>query len=102
MTALLKFQFDVIGSSRDEVAEKLDRLVAAIITSEGGEPWIIISDKIEKQITDQAALTANDPNGWVYYGSQIALFNGPTVHGQGKPFHDGFRPQADTPENPVF
>ena len=93
MAAVIKLSFDAIGPTRDDVDEHLDRLVANILTNEGGEPWIVIVDKIEKQIVDQQALISNDPSGWIYYGTRTVIFTGPTVHGQSERFHDGFRPQ---------
>lgn len=92
--AVLKFSYEVLGQTLEEVAEKLDALVLTNTQSEGGEPWVILSDKIERLILNENLLVAGDPSGWLYKGGRTVLFAGPSTFGEQPKFTDGFRPQS--------
>lgn len=95
--SVLKFSFEVIGETRDDVLAELDNVCNEIILNQGGEPWVVVQDEVKKQAVSTQALLANDAAGIFYHGTRAVLFTGPTKLGQGVDYHDGFRPQQDEP-----
>ena len=94
MGSLLRFQYTAIGDSRDEVVEELERYERIILTESGGEPWVTVTDDVEKMGLSERHIL--DPGAWVYKGQRELIFAGPTRLGEPPDvgFRDGFRPQS--------
>ena len=91
MATVTRFSFDCFGTTMGEVSDKLDELTNEALLREGGEPWLVTTDRIEK-IAVNANIT--DPKSWMYQGRREVVFTGPTPLDK-VPFHDGWKPQAD-------
>lgn len=91
MATVTRFSFDAFGTTMSEVSDKLDELTNNALLSEGGEPWLVTIDRIEK-----IAISANitDPKAWLYQGRREVVFTGPTPLDK-VPFHDGWKPQSE-------
>lgn len=100
--SVLKFEFEVLGHTLDDCRDTLDNIVQKILTDEGGEPWVTLKDDYQKTMVNQPLALSGDPAGFVYAGSRTVLFTGPTKIGQPSGgFRDGFRPQANTDDDPA-
>lgn len=91
---IIKFEFEALASTRDEVIEELNDASNAVIIAQGGEPWVIIKDEIQMRAVSVEALMAGDPSASFYQGTRTCLFTGPTKIGPVVDYRDGFRPQA--------
>lgn len=92
--SIIKFSFSAIGKTRAEVIDELDNFVAATMANLSGEPWIDVTDAVEKIAISQQV---GDPSAWIYQGRRESVFAGPTpLDGDGPIWRDGFRPQHNT------
>lgn len=92
MATVTRFSFDAHGQTLTEVADKLDELTNDALLREGGEPWLVTIDRIEK-----IAINANivDPKAWIYQGRREVVFTGPTPMDTVQ-WRDGWKPQSET------
>lgn len=94
--SVLKFEYKVMGQTRDEVIDSLDEIVGQVILQEGGEPWVSVEEVYTKTMIDQELALSGDPRGFIWIGVRSVLFTGPTkLAGIEPTFRDGFRPQQD-------
>lgn len=92
--SVLKFEFKVLGTSKEECIETLDNIVSSILLKEGGEPWVTVQEAYEKQMINQEVALSGDPRGFIWVGVRTVLFTGPSKLDSIEPtFRDGFRPQ---------
>lgn len=99
-TSLTKFQFTVVGKTRDEVNDKMEEVALKIITEEGGEPWLVTQDETQKVAVNERQFLMGDPNAAFYVGNRTLLFTGPNKLVSDQPFHDGYRPQGEGEDGP--
>lgn len=90
--SILTFSFKAIGDTRDVALEEIDKAVRETLTHVGGEPWLVVTDDIQK-VPIKPDLSR--PDSYIYVAKQEVVFAGPTVLGEMPQFRDGFRPQSD-------
>lgn len=94
--SVLKFEYKVMGQTREECIEALEEIVAGTILKEGGEPWVTIQESYHKTLVEETLAFSGDPRGFVWVGVREVVFTGPTkLDTIDATFRDGFRPQSD-------
>jgi hypothetical protein len=92
-SSTIKFSYTVIGETREEVLEEIDKNVRETITAVTGEPWVVMSDTVKKVPTGHEP---TGPHGFFYVAEQEVVFGGPNLLAKDAlRFRDGFRPQSD-------
>lgn len=84
--------FGVMGTTRDEVVNKLDDLGSLFLDHIGGMPWEMPDDDTRRaKVTNTVA----DDQGYAYFGVRTYSFQGPFVGDISLPTHPGAHPQKE-------
>ena len=89
--AVSYFEFNVVGNTREEVVDEMDRVSLDILQILGGAPWLTIDDDTTRIPKHQNQL--KDEEDFAYKGTRKVVYQGPMIVGVGQGLPPGVERQ---------